>query len=152
MSIINCLSVKNPWAYAIMHLGKNIENRTRGTTYRGKLYIHASQSIDPVGWKALCDIGNQLGRIYPDLTFFEANDNCGCILGFVELYEISRGGITSNPWGEVDKSHWYLRDPMILKTPIPTKGKLGIWQYEVDEDQLEFYKGEYYGKEKVPSV
>jgi hypothetical protein len=58
---INCLSVKNPWAYAILNLGKNIENRTRGTGYRGILYIHSSGSPDLNVVSRVFQIGNSLG-------------------------------------------------------------------------------------------
>lgn len=41
------LSIRQPWAYAILHLGKDVENRTwRTKNYRGPFYIHASQKVD----------------------------------------------------------------------------------------------------------
>jgi hypothetical protein len=39
------LSVKNPWAFLIIHCGKDIENRMRKTNYRGRIAIHASKKI-----------------------------------------------------------------------------------------------------------
>jgi len=36
------LSIRQPWAYAILHLGKDIENRPWRTNFRGPLLIHAS--------------------------------------------------------------------------------------------------------------
>ncbi len=41
------LSVKNPYAYLIIHGGKDVENRTWQTDYRGRLYIHASGDAYP---------------------------------------------------------------------------------------------------------
>lgn len=38
---MRAITVKQPWAWAIAHGGKSIENRSRGTTYRGPLAIHA---------------------------------------------------------------------------------------------------------------
>ncbi len=43
---MKALSIRQPWAYAILNLGKTIENRSRGTSYRGALAIHASQKYD----------------------------------------------------------------------------------------------------------
>ncbi|MDR1902371.1 MAG: hypothetical protein LBQ88_08850 [Treponema sp.] len=51
------LSVKNPWAYLIIHgfdfgpeiggfLIKDVENRTWYTGYRGPLLIHCSKNLD----------------------------------------------------------------------------------------------------------
>jgi hypothetical protein len=40
------LTIKNPWAYLIVYCGKDIENRTWETKYRGPLLIHASRSMD----------------------------------------------------------------------------------------------------------
>jgi len=40
------ISVKNPWGYLICSGLKDVENRTWKTSYRGRLYIHASKGID----------------------------------------------------------------------------------------------------------
>jgi hypothetical protein len=39
------LSFRPPWAWAILHLGKNIENRTWRTRYRGPILLHAGNAI-----------------------------------------------------------------------------------------------------------
>ena len=41
---MKCLSILQPWAWAIIHGGKDVENRTWRTAYRGPLLIHASLS------------------------------------------------------------------------------------------------------------
>ena len=40
------LSVKQPWASLLLEYGKDAENRSWTTEYRGPLIIHASQSSD----------------------------------------------------------------------------------------------------------
>ena len=40
------LSVRQPWAWLLFN-GKDIENRTWRTSYRGPLLIHASLGKDP---------------------------------------------------------------------------------------------------------
>lgn len=41
------LSVRQPWAWAIISGGKTIENRSWTTPYRGPLLIHAGKAFDP---------------------------------------------------------------------------------------------------------
>lgn len=41
---MKAITVKQPWAWAIAHGGKTVENRSRGTAYRGPLAIHAGQA------------------------------------------------------------------------------------------------------------
>lgn len=40
------LSVRQPWAWAILHAGKDVENRSWATGYRGELLIHAGKTIE----------------------------------------------------------------------------------------------------------
>jgi hypothetical protein len=44
---MNGLSISQPWAWAILNLGKDIENRPWKTTYRGWIAIHAPIKIMP---------------------------------------------------------------------------------------------------------
>jgi hypothetical protein len=39
------LSIRQPWAWAIVNAGKDIENRTRRFNYRGPICIHASATV-----------------------------------------------------------------------------------------------------------
>lgn len=39
------LSIRQPWAWLILHSGKDIENRTWRTKYRGPFLIHASKCM-----------------------------------------------------------------------------------------------------------
>ena len=41
---MRCLTVRQPWAWAIVAGLKSIENRSRRTTHRGPLLIHAGIS------------------------------------------------------------------------------------------------------------
>lgn len=42
METLRALSVRQPWAHAIVHMGKDVENRPRCNSHRGLLLIHAS--------------------------------------------------------------------------------------------------------------
>jgi hypothetical protein len=49
------LSLKQPWANAVLWLGKRIENRTWSTAYRGEFLIHASKAMTENEYEAACD-------------------------------------------------------------------------------------------------
>ena len=54
---MKALSIKQPWVHAILRQGKNIENRSWTTAYRGWLALHASgrprrDAIFPPGIRA----------------------------------------------------------------------------------------------------
>lgn len=46
------LSLRQPWAWAIMHAGKTIENRTWETSYRGHFWLHASKTMSREEYRA----------------------------------------------------------------------------------------------------
>lgn len=44
------VSLMQPWPWAILHLGKDVENRTWRTGHRGPILIHASRTFDTDGY------------------------------------------------------------------------------------------------------
>jgi hypothetical protein len=44
---MKALSVRTPWWLAILHYGKNIENRDWHRNFRGTIYLHASSWFRP---------------------------------------------------------------------------------------------------------
>jgi hypothetical protein len=42
---MKALSIRQPWAHSIIHGGKDIENRTWSTKYRGPILIHAAKGM-----------------------------------------------------------------------------------------------------------
>lgn len=84
------LSIRQPWAYAILKLGKDIENRTWTTQYRGRFYIHAGMRLDKEGYDFLIKTGFELPP--------SDQLNYGGILGICDLADV------------VDKSdsQWFL--------------------------------------------
>jgi hypothetical protein len=43
LSRLPCLSIRQPWAWAILNVGKDIENRSWPTKFRGRFLIHAAK-------------------------------------------------------------------------------------------------------------
>mgnify|MGYP003575147287 CR=1 FL=1 len=125
---MKALTVKQPWAWAIIHGGKDVENRSRPTKFRGQLYIHAGkgwadEGIDAIGISALPDsydeflAGMVIGTV--DLIGCHPADECGS-MNFRRCSSWAMGG---------DFFHWKLANPQSVE-PFPAKGKLGIWNME----------------------
>ena len=107
------LSVRQPWAWAIVAGYKDIENRTWSTPYRGPLLIQATRRIDHVGVKQL----ERLKIDIPDELAF------GAIIGSVDLVDVIRD--PSSPWAMRGYWHWVLRRPREYVRPIPQRGQQG---------------------------
>jgi hypothetical protein len=113
------LSVKQPWAWAIVTGRKRVENRSWSTPYRGTVYIHASGTPDArgVAWFSKHKI-----KVPPALP-------TGAIVGTCELVEIVRRkqGQRFGKWffGPVG---WVMKNPQALTRPIAMKGKLGLFR------------------------
>ena len=100
------LSIRQPWAYAILHLGKNVENRGRRTHHRGLLLIQAAQKVER-------DEALKL-KLDPDKLPRRA------IVGSVEVVDCVRN--STSKWAIRGRWHWVLKNPRYLAKPIPFKG------------------------------
>jgi hypothetical protein len=119
---MKALTVRQPWAHAVLYLGKTIENRTWPTAHRGPLLIHAGSS------RAELALGT-----YPDGTPVPPADRLvfGALLGVVEVLDCVRyedlGGRRNDPWAEGPWC-WLLGNPRPLALPVPYRGTLGLFQ------------------------
>lgn len=113
------LTVKQPWAYCIMHLGKDIENRTRKTNIRGTLAIHASKQIDYDAYYWLKAEGHELPPIKELVT--------GKVLGTVDLIDCVQEH--TSVWKEEGTWGYVLQKPQPFNEPVHAKGNLGFWKY-----------------------
>lgn len=141
---MKALTVQQPWAWAIVHGGKTVENRTQAWKYRGPLAIHAGQRDSARGWQQIGDLlGGPIGaaaeRARSGATTY------GAIIGVVQLVDVHRaatnlGDLTpccDSEWAEQeyeehggatrrDVVHLVLEDPRPVD-PIPCTGRLGLW-------------------------
>lgn len=104
---VTCISVRQPFAHQIIYRGKDIENRTWRTNYRGRLYIHAS--MKPFGTK-----------IEPAMMF-------GGLIGYVELVDVvthSKSLWFEGPFG------WVLRDPQSIEF-VPMRGQQNLFKRDI---------------------
>lgn len=117
---MRALTLKQPYAWAIISAGKQVENRSWNTRHRGRFYVHAGVSWSPqeAEW-----IEREIGISVPareDLVF-------GGIIGTVALYDVITD--SHDPWAIPGNYHWLLREPRELARPIPASGKQGWWTY-----------------------
>lgn len=113
------LSIQQPWAWAIVHGGKTIENRTWRTRFRGRFLIHAGQRFDSDGE----------GFILAKCPHLPGRDQLprGGIVGVAELV----GCVTRSD------SEWFfgpigfiLRNARPLPF-VPCRGQLGIFEVKL---------------------
>jgi len=104
---VKALTVRQPWAWALVHGRQTSEWRSWPTRHRGNLLIHAGLGTDQDG-----------SKLYP-----EAFDSMihGAIIGAVHVVDCLK-------LGERDYE-WVLENPEAFDAPQPCKGRLGIWNY-----------------------
>lgn len=120
------MTTQQPWADAITHLGKRIENRPRRTPHRGLLLIHASTRANE-------DLLAQAQKLHPDLTFRRrAVVATGRLDGCHRATTGKDGTLCCAPWGEPDCWHWELASIRALPTPIDCTGALYLWTPDAD--------------------
>ena len=123
---MKCLSVQQPWAWAIIHGPKRIENRRWLTRYRGPLLIHAGRSKLRIG-----DEGDSLPELPPYCTL-----PFGCLIGQVELVDcLPLEQVNGQPFAE-GPFCWILASPKALPEPIPYRGHQQIFNVPDEVLQL----------------
>jgi len=117
---MKAISIKQPWAYAILHLGKDIENRTWRTNYRGPVLIHTGQKVDRAAVEALKAYDHDL----PD-TF-----ETGGIVGQVEITDCIKPA--QSGWYMLGHYGWILANAKPLPF-VTMKGKLSFFETGIGE-------------------
>lgn len=73
------LSIRQPWAWLILHNGKDIENREWPTKFRGRVLVHAGKGMTEAE--------------YEDALIFAHFRKTGCLPNWADL---ERGGIVGS--------------------------------------------------------
>lgn len=114
------LSIRQPWPQHIFHDGKDVENRSWATDYRGDVLIHASATFD--------------GKAAEKRSFLIDNPHApfGAIVGIVEIIEC----VTDMDSDWFFGPYGFVMANKRLITPIPCKGMLGFFTPDIDFDQI----------------
>lgn len=120
------LTVRQPWADAIAHHGKHVENRSwqLPTRHAGaRILIHAGAADD----RSVRD--PQPGSLLDGTSTAVRS----AIIATATLSGCHWAGCCCTPWGQPGVYHWQLADVQPLPVPVPCKGRLGLW---VPDDEL----------------
>lgn len=124
---MKALSIKQPWAWLIIHGGKDIENRSWRTKFRGRFLVHASSGCTKKEWANAVYFALNAGLIKHPAEVPPINElEFGGIIGSVELVDCV--DTSHSPWYMGQKG-FVLSDPKPLAI-TPYKGRLGF--FEVD--------------------
>lgn len=119
---LRALSIKQPYAWLILHGGKEIENRTWKTNRRGTILVHASRRID-------YDAFVKYAHLLPPKI------ETGGIVGQVDIVDC----VTSHP------SKWFegpfgfvLANPKPTHFLFPCKGQLMFFEPKLEVEPYEW--------------
>lgn len=139
---MKAITVRQPWAWAIMHGGKDVENRTRNIagSYRGPVVIHAGlaelekhnmasralRAAHGTEVPTVIDFGAALGLV--DLVGVHHFADCVstatyCCEDCEQVSGCSRWAEQANVW------HLELENPRPFRKPVPYRGALGLWNF-----------------------
>jgi hypothetical protein len=120
---MKAISIRQPWAELILQGRKTIELRTWQTNHRGRIAIHASQTV---GEEACIAYDLDPARVVR-----------GALVGTVELVDILP--LDERGWEALRDRHlslhdfpgpvfgWRLKDPQRLPQPIPMHGRMSLF-------------------------
>lgn len=117
---MKALSIRNPWAAAILSGAKDVENRTWRPTLPVPftIAVHAGKAFD-----------RSTIPFLPIPSEADCADLAGTICGLVDVVSVHRYGScygTCSLWGVVQPWHWMLANPRRIE-PVPWRGQLGIF-------------------------
>jgi hypothetical protein len=135
--IVKVLTVRQPWAELIVQGIKHIETRSLDTKYRGILLIHSSAKMTKDDAR-LCQ-HSPFNKYIDNLEQLEL----GYILGAVELHKTTpTKALHTDEFRKTDefafgdysygRFGWHLRNAFEFNEIIPAKGRLGLWDYEIE--------------------
>ncbi len=121
---MKALSIHQPWAWAILHAGKTVENRGWSTRHRGPLLIHASKtrksydSLAELDWEKV--YGVELPKWEELVT--------GSLVGVVEVVDcLPASEATPSPWVQGPMC-WVLANPRAFTEPVAYRGAQGLFE------------------------
>lgn len=124
---VRALSIRQPWATAIIEGHKTVENRKRRTSIRGPVCIHAAKRTD---YDAFHQFLRDQKRGYP----FKGISYLGMIIGVAEIIDVIDQ--SDDPW--FFGPYGYVLKNARPVPPIAVRGMLGFfdWRKQLTDDQI----------------
>lgn len=126
------ISIRQPWAWAIIHMGKDIENRAPRAASNMKngigqrVAIHAAKTLLRIDYERAAKFMAAIpfpGAIVPPAPLDLPR---GCLIGEVTITEIVRK--STSPWWMGPRG-LVLADPVAYPAPLITEGALGLFEW-----------------------
>ncbi|MEK7730183.1 MAG: hypothetical protein AAB354_17375 [candidate division KSB1 bacterium] len=136
---MKALSIRQPWAWAVAHAGKDVENRNWHMRYHGSLAIHAAKSMTRARSEAFLRFWNEgleeehKRRLAPLIVPRSEELPRGAIIAVAEAIDCvhkSDSRWFAGPHGLL------LRDVRVLVQPIPCRGALGFFELPAEIAEL----------------
>lgn len=145
---MRCLTIRQPWAWAIAAGHKTVENRTWGTDYRGPLAIHAGREFDRRARSSA--LIRQAARAAVEAStygYLSEVTRCGVVVAVAELVDVHEADGCCRPWGDHGlyvrggrgwrtARHWVLADVRQLDRPLAATGRLGLWDVDLPPNAI----------------
>lgn len=145
---MRALTVRQPWAWAIAHGGKRVENRSQLWRYRGPFAVHAAAHWSPGGEvsplvHAAAVAARDAGVIASTIDVVRGwGVPYRAVVAVAELLDVHPDAGCCEPWGEHTwvgdgdevhtVVHLVLGDVRALTVPVPVGGALGLWTLPPD--------------------
>ncbi|MEU5610522.1 ASCH domain-containing protein [Streptomyces sparsogenes] len=115
---MRALTIRQPWATAIAHADKRVENRVWPTSYRGPVLIHAGKAMDrrhgPMVAAVVRGLQLEMGAVL-------------AVARITDCHESAEERTPCTPWSATGQFHHVLDEVTPLPLPIPWKGAQGLW-------------------------
>ena len=141
--LTTAISIQQPWAWAILEAGKNVENRSRVIAKAGWHYLHTGKTIDEKNYHRAAGIVAQLNdspyppEFMPPIGFNRPLPPVSAPITMPPIKELQTGGIIGaihiNHWTDTSQSPWFFGPKAAEITAalplafIPCLGKLGAF-------------------------
>ncbi|MTI68090.1 MAG: ASCH domain-containing protein [Firmicutes bacterium] len=154
---MKCLTIMEPFGTLIAIGEKKIETRSWRTKYRGKMAIHTSKNINKYSKnrcleKEFMDLLKDKYIKIEEHKRVKYNFNFGSIIAVGELIDCVKMKEKHDNYALLDNGvrvegnefifgdyrpgryAWIFENVQLLDKPIPTKGQLRLWNYDITKD------------------
>ncbi len=116
------MSIRQPWAWAILYGDKRVENRTWYTAYRGPIFIHAGLTVDRRAFEDLEATIRAVAAPRPPAV-------CGALIGVATIIDCVRQEEVPRELASWAVGPWCLILDHVapLAEPVPMRGQLGLF-------------------------